>query len=259
MLTFGEGTAFITGGGSGIGRAAASLMATAGVPVVVADIDSASVEETVASIEEAGGKALGVTLDVADERSVEEAFEKAEAWDGRVTILVNSAGILRVDPFDSLSAETFNRVLHVNVTGSFRCAQRAAGGMKEAGYGRIINLSSVSGYRAGVGRTAYGPSKAAVAQLTRQMALELGRHGITANAVAPGTTMTKMTAAAYTEENKKSFLKMIPSGFIAEPADIAPTIAFLASQQARYVNGHTLVVDGGYLASGMMQTAGLEV
>lgn len=258
MLTFGEGAAFITGAGSGIGRATSRLLASAGVPVAVADVDPDRVAKTVAEIEKDGGRALGVTLDVSDESSVEEAFDKAEAWNG-VTILVNSAGILRVDAFDSFSAEEFDRVLNVNVTGSFRCAQRAARAMKERGYGRIVNLSSVSGYRAGVGRAAYGPSKAAVAQLTRQMALELGRYGITANAVAPGTTMTNMTAAAYTEENKKDFLKMIPSGFIAEPADIAPSIAFLASQQARYVNGHTLVVDGGYLASGMMQTAGLEV
>ena len=258
MLTFGEGAAFITGAGSGIGRATSGLLASAGVPVAVADVDPDRVAKTVAEIEKDGGRALGVTLDVSDESSVEEAFDKAEAWNG-VTILVNSAGILRVDAFDSFSAEEFDRVLNVNVTGSFRCAQRAARAMKERGYGRIVNLSSVSGYRAGVGRSAYGPSKAAVAQLTRQMALELGRYGITANAVAPGTTMTNMTAAAYTEENKKDFLKMIPSGFIAEPADIAPSIAFLVSQQARYVNGHTLVVDGGYLASGMMQTAGLEV
>ena len=259
MLTFGEGSAFITGAGSGIGQATAVLLATAGVPVVAADINQDGVQETVARIEHAQGTVLGVTLDVADSASVDAAFRKAEDWKGAVTILINSAGILRVEQFDSFSVEEFNAVLNVNVTGSFRCAQRAAGGMKDEKYGRIISLSSVSGYRAGVGRSAYGTSKAAITQLTRQMALELGRHGITANAVAPGTTMTNMTAAAYTEENKQNFLNMIPSGFIAEPNDIAPAIAFLASQQARYVNGETIAVDGGYLASGMMQTAGLEV
>ncbi|HLS67738.1 MAG TPA: SDR family oxidoreductase [Kiloniellales bacterium] len=259
MLTFGEGSAFITGAGSGIGQAAAIMLGNAGMPIVAADIDPKGVQETVARIENAQGRVLGVTLDVADGASVDAAFKMAEDWNGSVTILVNSAGILRVEQFDSFSTEDFNTVLNVNVTGSFRCAQRAAGGMKDKRYGRIINLSSISGYRAGVGRTAYGTSKAAITQLTRQMALELGRHGITANAVAPGTTMTKMTAAAYTEENKRNFLSMIPSGFIAEPTDIAPAIAFLASQQARYVNGEILAVDGGYLASGMTQTAGLEV
>ena len=163
--------------GSGIGQATAVLLATAGVPVVAADINQEGVQETLARVEKAQGQALGVTLDVADEASIDEAFRKAEAWQGSPSILVNSAGILRVDAFESFSREDFNRVLNVNVTGSFLCAQRAAAAMKERAYGRIINLSSVSGYRAGVGRTAYGTSKAAVAQLTRQMALELGRHG----------------------------------------------------------------------------------
>jgi len=259
MLTFSDGTAFVTGGGSGIGQAAALMFAQAGVPVVVADIDKGGIDDTVSAIEAAGGEALGVTLDVARLPSVHAAFDNAEAWKGPVAILVNSAGILRVAPFETFSSDDFEQVMNVNVTGSFHCAQRASPGMKERGFGRIINLASVSGYRAGVGRVAYGTSKAAVAQLTRQMALELGRYGITANAVAPGATMTSMTADAYTEENKASFLKMIPSGFIAGPGDIAPSIVFLASEQARYVNGHTMAVDGGYLASGMMQTAGIEV
>ncbi len=259
MLTFAEGAAFITGSGSGIGRAAALMFARAGVPVIVADIDEKSVAETVRSLEAEGIEALGVRLDVTDRGSVDAAFRKAEDWKENVGILVNSAGILRVEAFDNFLSEDFNAVLNVNVTGSLHCGQRAAAGMKTKRYGRIVNLSSVSGYRAGVGRTAYGTSKAAVAGLTRQMALELGRHGITANAVAPGATMTTMTEAVYTEENKKSFLGMIPSGFLATPDDIASSIVFLASEQARYVNGHVLAVDGGYLASGMMQTAGLEI
>lgn len=259
MLTFGEGAALVTGGGSGIGRACAVGLAAAGVPVAVADRDEAAIGEVVAEIAGAGGRALAVPLDVAERASVEDAFDRTEGWAGTVTILVNSAGILRVEPFETFPQEEFAKVLEVNVTGSFACAQRAAAGMKQSRYGRIVNLSSVSGYRAGIGRTAYGTSKAAVAQLTRQIALELGRHGVTANAVAPGATMTRMTEAAYTEDNKAAFLQMIPSGFIAGPEDIAPAILFLASEQARYVNGHTLAVDGGYLASGMMQTAGLEI
>ncbi len=259
MLTFGAGAALVTGAGSGIGRACALGLAAAGVPVAVADRDAAAVEEVTTRIAAAGGRALAVPLDVTAPASVEAGFALTEDWAGTVTILVNSAGILCVEPFETFSEQDFARVMAVNVTGTFACAQRAAPGMRRSGYGRIVNLSSVSGYRAGIGRTAYGTSKAAVAQLTRQIALELGRHGITANAVAPGATMTRMTEAAYTEENKATFLQMIPSGFIAEPGDIAPAILFLASEQARYVNGQTLAVDGGYLASGMMQTAGLEV
>ena len=131
--------------------------------------------------------------------------------------------------------------------------------MKAAGFGRIVNLSSVSGYRAGVGRTAYGTSKAAIKGLTRQMALELGRYGITANAVAPGATVTAMTEAAYGEATKASLLPMIPNGYLAASDDIAPAIVFLLSREARYVNGQTLPVDGGYLASGMLQTGELRL
>lgn len=259
MYSFAQGPALVTGGGSGIGQATAVMLAAAGVPVAVADIDADGVAETVRRIEQAGGEALALRLDVTDRAAVDQAVAQVERWKAAVSIVVNSAGILRVEPFERFSTEAFETVMRVNVTGSFHVAQRAAAGMRAQGYGRIVNLASVSGFRAGVGRTAYGTSKAAITQLTRQLALELGGDGITANAVAPGTTMTGMTAAAYTEENKKTFLKMIPSGFIAEPEDIAPAILFLASREARYVNGHTLPVDGGYLASGMTQTAGLEL
>lgn len=259
MFSLEKGAAMITGGGSGIGRAAATALARMGAPVAVADIDAAAVEETAAGVREAGGEALAVQIDVQDKASVSAAFDRVEAWRGPASILVNSAGILRVEPFDEFDVETWNRVFTVNVTGSFLCGQRAAPGMKAAGYGRIVNLSSISGFRAGVGRTAYGASKAAIAGLTRQMALELGRHGVTANAVAPGATVTAMTEAVYTDETRASLIPMIPSGFLADPEDIAAAIVFLASRQARYVNGHVLAVDGGYLASGMMQTGSLSV
>lgn len=259
MFSLEKGTAMITGGGSGIGRATALMLARMGAPVAIADIDAAAIAETAAEIRDNGGDALAVLIDVQDKASVNAAFEKVEAWRGPVTILVNSAGILRVEPFDDFDIDSWNRVFAVNVTGSFLCGQRAAPGMKTAGYGRIVNLSSISGFRAGVGRTAYGTSKAAIAGLTRQMALELGRHGITANAVAPGATATPMTHDAYTDETRASLLPMIPSGFIADAEDIAAAIVFLVSRQARYVNGHTLPVDGGYLASGMLQTGSLAV
>lgn len=259
MFSLEKGATLITGGGSGIGRATALMLAELGAPVVVADINADAIEATVAEISKSGGKALPVLIDVQDKGSVDAAFEKVEDWHGPVSVLVNSAGILQVEPFDEFDIESWNRVFAVNVTGSFMCGQRAAPGMKAAGYGRIVNLSSISGFRAGVGRTAYGTSKAAIAGLTRQMALELGRHGITANAVAPGATATPMTHDAYTKETRASLLPMIPSGFIADPEDIAAAIVFLVSRQARYVNGHTLPVDGGYLASGMLQTGSLSV
>tara|TARA_R110002124_G_scaffold279572_1_gene452177 strand:+ start:7637 stop:8419 length:783 start_codon:yes stop_codon:yes gene_type:complete len=257
MFSFEQGTALITGGGSGIGRATALMLAKAGVPVAVADIDREAVQHTVSAIEGFNGNSLAVSIDVESKRSVHDAFDNVEEWRGPVSILVNSAGILRIDTFEEFDLEIWNQVFNINVTGSFLCGQRAAFNMKRSGFGRIINLSSISGFRAGVGRTAYGTSKAAISGLTRQMALELGRYGITANAIAPGATATPMTDEAYTEETKVSLLPMIPAGFIAVPEDIAGAIVFLASQQARYINGHTLPVDGGYLASGMLQTGSI--
>lgn len=259
MFSLEKGAALITGGGSGIGRAAAIMLADLGAPVAVADIDAAAAEETAETIRKAGGEALAITLDVQDKAAVDAGFAKVEDWQGPVSVLVNSAGIIRVDPFEEFGIENWNQVFAINVTGSLLCGQRAAAGMKAAGYGRIINLSSISGFRAGIGRTAYGTSKAAIVGLTRQMALELGRHGITANAVAPGPTMTAMTRPIYTPETQAGFLPMIPSGYIAEAEDISAAIVFLASREARYVNGHTLAVDGGYLASGMLQTGSLAL
>ena len=259
MFSFHQGVALITGGGSGIGQATAIMLAKAGVTVAVADMSAEGIVQTLEQVERAGGTAHGVRMDVSDKESVETAFGEIEASLGPVTSLVNSAGILRVESFEEFSEESFASVLNINVSGSFLCAQRAAAGMKAAGFGRIVNLSSVSGYRAGVGRTAYGTSKAAIKGLTRQMALELGRYGITANAVAPGATVTAMTEAAYGEATKASLIPMIPNGYLAVPKDIAPAIVFLLSREARYVNGQTLPVDGGYLASGMLQTGELRL
>mgnify|MGYP003885681787 CR=1 FL=1 len=211
MFSFHQGVALITGGGSGIGQATAIMLAKAGVTVAVADMSAEGIVQTLEQVERAGGTAHGVRMDVSDKESVETAFGEIEASLGPVTSLVNSAGILRVESFEEFSEESFASVLNINVSGSFLCAQRAAAGMKAAGFGRIVNLSSVSGYRAGVGRTAYGTSKAAIKGLTRQMALELGRYGITANAVAPGATVTAMTEAAYGEATKAS-LETITKG-----------------------------------------------
>jgi len=152
----------------------------------------------------------------------------------------------------------WERVLAVNVTGTFRCAQRAAVGMVARGYGRIINLASVSGVRAGIGRAAYGTSKAAVIGLTRQLAMELAPHGVTANAVLPGPVPTGMTADIYTPQTIETLESMVPTGRLGTPEEIAAAIVFLASRQASYVNGHMLAVDGGYLASGMNRTANLS-
>ncbi|ARC90621.1 SDR family NAD(P)-dependent oxidoreductase [Rhodovulum sp. MB263] len=252
------GTAFITGGGSGIGRASALRLAALGARVAVADLRFEAAEEVAHEIRSHGGEAIAFDHDVADAGVLPGVVAQAEEQLGPIDILVNSAGIILVEPLLDFAPETWNRIMEVNVTGTFRVSQHIARGMAARGYGRIINIASISGLRAGVGRAAYGTSKAAIIGLTRQFALELGSRNVTTNAIAPGIIETPMTLAAYSEDTWKRVLEMIPAHRRGQPEDIAEAVAFLASPAASYVNGETLTVDGGYVASGMTQTGNLE-
>lgn len=258
MQSHRQSIALITGGGSGIGRAAALALARRGDRVAIADLRHDLAQACAHEIAAAGGQAVALAIDVTDDAVVAQAFAEAESALGPVDILVNSAGILGVAPLLDYPIDDFERIMAVNVTGSFRCAQRAAAGMVARGYGRIVNLASISGVRAGIGRAAYGTSKAAVIGLTRQLAMELAAHGVTANAIAPGPVVTAMTADAYVPETRAAFEAMVPAGRLGTPEEIAEAIVFLASEGAAYVNGQTLAVDGGYLAAGVSRTGSLS-
>jgi NAD(P)-dependent dehydrogenase (short-subunit alcohol dehydrogenase family) len=250
--------ALVTGGASGLGRAAAQALAARGDKVAVADLHRDGALACAQDIAAAGGQAVALAIDVTDDASVAQAFREAEAALGPIDVLVNSAGIMGVAPLLDYPIADWERILAVNVTGTFRCAQRAAAGMAARGYGRIVNLASISGVRAGIGRAAYGTSKAAVIGLTRQLAMELGPLGITANAVAPGPVVTAMTADAYTPETRAAFEAMLPVGRLGTAQEIAEAIVFLASPGAGYINGHILAVDGGYLAAGVSRTGSVS-
>jgi NAD(P)-dependent dehydrogenase (short-subunit alcohol dehydrogenase family) len=252
------GTALITGGGSGIGRASALRLAESGARVAVSDLRLELAQEVADEVRTLGGEAIAVALDVADATQLPAALSEVEDRLGPIDILVNSAGIILVEPLLEFTAEAWAKVMEVNVTGTFRVSQSVARGMVARGYGRIINIASISGMRAGVGRTAYGTSKAAILGLTRQFALELGAQGITTNAVAPGVIETPMTQKAYSEETWARVLEMVPTRRRGTPEDIAEAVAYLASPAASYVNGEVLTVDGGYMASGMTQTGNLQ-
>ena len=248
-MRFRDKAALVTGGANGIGQATAIDLAREGAAVAILGLKPA--DATVQAIEAAGGRAVAIAGDVGDPATPQAAVDRAVAAFGRLDILVNNAGVSSITPFLDLKLDEYERTMRINVTAPLLLGQAAARVMLERGWGRIVNIASISGQRAGWQRTAYGTSKAAIIQLTRQMAMELGRRGITVNAVGPGPIDTELARANHTQGTRDSYNRMIPLGRFGSVDDIAGAVLYLASEQAAYVNGHVLNVDGGYIAAGM--------
>ena len=243
--------AVVTGGAMGIGAQVCESLALAGHQVVVADLDLEAAASTADRLRQAGGQALALAMDVSRPESITQAFAQVERDFGRCDILVNCAGIAKVFPFLDFPLDNFAATMNVNVTGTLLCAQAAARLMLRSHWGRIVNIASVAGIRAvGTGRTAYGTSKAAVIALTRQMAVELAEHGITANAVAPGPVDTPMTRVLHSDQFREDYSKAIPMNRYGTTGEIAAAVMYLVSDAAAYTSGVVLPVDGGFLASG---------
>ncbi|HEV2388578.1 MAG TPA: 3-oxoacyl-[acyl-carrier-protein] reductase [Candidatus Acidoferrales bacterium] len=240
--------ALVTGASQGIGEAIARAMAAAGAKVTAAARNAEKLAEVVGAISSAGGEALAVTLDVADAGQVKAGFRRALDRFGRLDILVNNAGITRDGLAIRMKLEDWEAVLRTNLTGAHLCAQQAMGPMLRQRWGRIINISSVVAQRGNPGQANYVATKAGLIGLTKALAAELASRNVTVNAIAPGfiaTAMTGSLAPGVVEQ----LSSRIPLGRLGAPADVAAAAVFLASEEAGYITGQVLSVNGGmYMA-----------
>ena len=236
--------AFVTGASQGIGRECALALAATGAKVVVAARNAEKLQTLAEEIRAAGGEAHPVELDVSSDESVKSAFAAAVDAFGPVEILVNNAGITRDGLAMRMSAEAWNDVLDTNLGGAFQCIQAVLRPMTKSRWGRIINVSSVVGLAGNPGQANYVASKAGLIGLTKSLALELAARNITVNTVAPGFIDTAMTEA-LTPDAKAKILDRIPLGRMGSAAEVAAAVRFLAGDEAGYITGHTLSVNGG--------------
>ena len=244
-MNFSGKTAVVTGGSRGIGRAICLKLAAGGAHVVLCYAGNEDVaRETAAECEKLGAKALAVRCNVADSAQVQALMDTAVKTFGGIHILINNAGITRDQLMMMMKEEAFDEVISANLKGAFLCMKAAARTMMKQRYGRIVSLSSVVGLRGNAGQTNYAASKAGIIGLTTSIAKELASRGVTANAVAPGFIDTDMTAA-MSEAAKAATLASIPLGKLGKPEDVAAAVAFLASEEAGYITGQVLAVDGG--------------
>jgi NAD(P)-dependent dehydrogenase (short-subunit alcohol dehydrogenase family) len=245
-------TAIVTGGASGIGGAISRRLAADGAAVAIFDLNGDAAKAAAASIEAelagaGGGTAIGLSVDVADRSAVDAGLDEVRARLGRPAILVNSAGITVDGPFLEITADTWDRVLAINLTGTFHCCQAVLPDMIAGGWGRIVNISSSSIHSGSARMAGYVASKSGVVGLTKVLALEFSRHGITVNTIPPGFIDTPMLR----ETVERGFISLeqqtakTPVGRIGQPEDVAAACAFLVSEEAGYITGQLIGVNGG--------------
>jgi 3-oxoacyl-[acyl-carrier protein] reductase len=239
-----DGCALVTGGSRGIGAAVALTLAEDGWPVAVnCRADREGAEGIVAKIEAMGGVAMVAVADVVDTQAVEQMFDDVERWRGPVLVVVNNAGVRADAIVPEITDAAWSSVIDTNLLGPFRITRRAVMPMVRARFGRIINIASVVGERANAGQANYAASKAGLMALSRTTAVEVARRGVTVNAVAPGYVQTELTS-----DVDPAMSRVIPARRPGTPNEIAACVRFLASSEASYITGTTLVVDGGLTA-----------
>jgi 3-oxoacyl-[acyl-carrier protein] reductase len=238
--------ALVTGASQGIGHACALALAGQGASVALAARNRQKLDELAQQIAAAGGKAAVFVMDVAEEEQIKSGIKAALGHFGKIDILVNNAGITRDQLVMRMKRADWDAVVNTNLTSAYLCIQQVIGSMLKQRWGRIVNITSVFGQMGQAGQANYASSKAGLIGLTMAMAREVASRNITCNAVAPGFIETGMTAA-LSEELKQTAVKMIPLGRVGKPEDVASAVCFLASDEASYITGHVLNVNGGML------------
>jgi 3-oxoacyl-[acyl-carrier protein] reductase len=236
--------AFVTGASRGIGRAIALTLCRANFDIVLASPDIERNEQVAEEIRSCSGQAGTINLDVTSPESVKEAFAKTLKDKTRIDILINNAGVTRDGLAMRMKPADWELVLNLNLSGAFRCTQAVLPGMMKNRWGRVVNITSVVGQAGAAGQANYAASKAGMIGMTKSLAQEMGSRGITVNAVAPGYIETDMTKV-LSEEVKGKILEKVPLGRIGQPEDIAHAVKFLCSDEAGYITGHVLAVNGG--------------
>jgi len=241
--------AIVTGGARGIGEGIGKLMLKEGAEVFLVDVNKEGVEATASA---SGEKAHGVAGDISDPGAVERFMSVIESTAERIDVLVNCAGIGTQSFFLDTPFELWDRAMSINLTGTFLCSQYAARVMTKRAGGTIVNIASISGSRAGTGRTVYGTTKAGIIHLTKQMAIELAANGIRVNAVSPGPVDTELARQAHTPSQRERYHRQIPMARYGSIEEIASAVLFLACDESSYITGHNLIVDGGFAIAGLL-------
>jgi len=245
-MTLSGRVAFVTGASQGIGRACALQLAKTGAAVALSARNHDNLNAVAEEIRAAGGSATCFPLDVSEEEQIRSGMKAAVAHFGKIDILVNNAGITHDQLLMRMKRADWDLVMNTNLTSAFLCTQQVIGSMLKQRWGRIINISSVFGQMGQAGQANYSSSKAGLIGLTMAVAREVASRNITCNAVAPGFIETAMTSS-LTDEFKETALKVIPLGRVGTPSDVAHAVAFLASEEASYITGHVMNVNGGML------------
>jgi NAD(P)-dependent dehydrogenase (short-subunit alcohol dehydrogenase family) len=247
-----EEVAIVTGAASGIGLEVARGLARRGIAVVLADKNNDGVQAAATAIALENPRVVAQFVDVGNTDSVNELITKTLEEFGRIDILVHSAGIGIERAFLDTSTTEWQRIIDIDLTGTFVTSQAVARAMVPRRYGRVVHLASTAGIRGGVGRAAYGAAKGGVIALTKVMAVELAPYGITVNALAPGAIDTDLVTRMHSRETRRVYRRAIPLDRYGTPVETAAAAIFLASPEASYITGHILAVDGGFLAAGLM-------